>query len=291
MTNQFQHFNTRQKMKGDSYEIFYYQDRHLGPVALHHHDFYEVYFFLGGNAEYLVEGQTYRLQPGDLLLISPLELHQPIIHPDRDPYQRIVLWIKPDFLHRYSTADANLVRCFDINRSDHVNLLRLPAQQQSLLRNILDELLQQTNSSQYGQDILCHALLLQFIVQLNRLTLDVISSTVQTKNPTLTDQVIDYISKHYADSLSLDNLAQKFFISKYHLSHEFARVMGVSVYRYIMLKRLVIAKQMLSTGLRPTSVYSACGFRDYANFYRAFKAEYGCSPTEYVQNQEIQCIR
>lgn len=291
MTNQFQPFNTRQKMKGDSYEIFYYQDRHLGPVALHHHDFYEVYFFLGGNAEYLVEGQTYRLQPGDLLLISPLELHQPIIHPDRDPYQRIVLWMKPDFLRHYSTADASLVRCFDINRSDHINLLRLPAPQQSLLRHILDELLQQTNSSQYGQDILCHALLLQFIVQLNRLAIDVIGSTVQTKNSTLTDQVIDYISKHYADSLSLDGLAQKFFISKYYLSHEFSQVMGVSVYRYIMLKRLVIAKQMLSTGLRPTSVYNACGFRDYANFYRAFKAEYGCSPTEYVQNQEIQCIR
>lgn len=284
MPNKFQHFNTRQKMKGDSYEIFHYQDRHLGPVALHHHDFYEVYFFLGGSVDYLVEGQTYRLQPGDLLLISPLELHQPIIHPDRDPYQRIVLWINPEFLHQYSTADTSLVHCFDISRPAHTNLLRLPAQQQEAIRVTMDELLHQTESDQFGRDILCQALLLQFLVQLNRLIPDGENAPPQEKEATLTDRVIAYIGDHYSQPLSLDSLAEQFFVSKYHLSHEFARVMGVSVYRYITLKRLLIAKQMLSTGLRPTSVYEACGFRDYANFYRAFKAEYGCSPTEFSQS-------
>lgn len=284
MPNSFQRFDSRQKMKGDSYEVFYYQDRHLGPVALHHHDFYEVYFFLGGSVDYLVEGQTFRLQPEDLLLISPLELHQPIIHPDRDPYQRIVLWIKPSFLQQYSTADTSLARCFDINRPGHTNLLRLPAEQQELLHSTLDELLSQTNSDQYGQDIMCRALLLQFLVQLNRLTPDELDGVPKGEAPSLTDQVIAYIGSHYAEALSLDSLAKQFFVSKYHLSHEFARVMGVSVYRYITLKRLLIAKQMLSTGMRPTNVCQACGFRDYANFYRAFKAEYGCSPTEFMQS-------
>ena len=283
MPNRFQHFDTRQKMKGDSYEIFYYQDRHLGPVALHHHDFYEVYFFLGGSVDYLVEGQTYQLQPGDLLLISPLELHQPIIHPDRDPYQRIVLWIKPEFLHRYSTAGTRLVHCFDISRPAHTNLLRLAPQQQELIRQTLDELLRQTATDQFGRDILCQALLLQFLVQLNRQIRDGSGTQEPEKESSLTDRVIAYIGDHYAQPLSLDGLAEEFFVSKYHLSHEFARVMGVSVYRYITLKRLLIARQMLTTGLRPSVVYEACGFRDYAGFYRAFKAEYGCSPTEFTQ--------
>lgn len=285
MPNSFQRFDSRQKMKGDSYEIFYYQDRHLGPVALHHHDFYEVYFFLGGSVDYLVEGQTFRLQPEDLLLISPLELHQPVIHPDRDPYQRIVLWIKPEFLRRYSTPETSLARCFDINRPGHTNLLRLPAQQQALIHSTLDELLSQTNGGQYGRDVMCRALLLQFLVQLNRLTPDAVGEVPKEEAPSLTDQVIAYIGSHYAENLSLDGLAKHFFVSKSYLSHEFARVMGVSVGRYITLKRLLIAKQMLNTGLRPTRVYQACGFRDYANFYRAFKGEYGCSPTESVRNE------
>ena len=283
MPNQFQHFNARQNMRGDSYEIFYYQDRHLEPVALHHHDFYEAYFFLGGSADYLVEGQTYRLQPGDLLLISPLELHQPIIHPDRDPYQRIVLWIKPQFMHQHSTPDTSLVHCFDIGRPAHTNLLRLAPHQQEQIRGAMDELLRQTESDQYGRDILCSALLLQFLVQLNRLIPSVPATPCRETESTLTDRVIGYIGDHYFQPLSLDRLAAQFFVSKYHLSHEFVRVMGVSVYRYITLKRLLMAKQMLSTGLRPTMVYEACGFRDYANFYRAFKSEYGCSPTEFIQ--------
>lgn len=64
-------------------------------------------------------------------------------------------------------------------------------------------------------------------------------------------EVLHYINEHYPDELSLDLLSAKFFISKYHLSHEFHRLVGTSVYRYIIQKRLVIAKQMLATAWRP----------------------------------------
>lgn len=65
----------------------------------------------------------------------------------------------------------------------------------------------------------------------------------------LISQVLDYINAHYFEQLSLGQLASEFYISKYHLSHEFNRVVGTSVYRYIILKRLVIAKQMLAGGI------------------------------------------
>ena len=79
---------------------------------------------------------------------------------------------------------------------------------------------------------------------------------------------------------SLDELAQRFYVSKYHLSHEFSKTMGISVYRYICLKRLLSARQMLLNGMPAGEVYTKCGFKDYTNFYRAFKAEYGISPSE-----------
>ena len=77
-------------------------------------------------------------------------------------------------------------------------------------------------------------------------------------------EVLHYINEHYPDELSLNLLSAKFFISKYHLSHEFHRLVGTSVYRYIIQKRLVIAKQMLANGVAPTDVYGHCGFGDYA---------------------------
>ena len=282
MPEAVQHFESRQEMRRQTFEIFHYLDRHAGPVALHHHDFYEMYFFLRGSVDYLVEGQTHRLQPGDLLLISPLELHQPVVHPDSEAYERIVLWIDPVFLHDQSTARESLMRCFDISRPEHRNLLRLPTRARRQLHRVLRQLLEESRSPAYGQELLCQGLLLQLLVHLNRAVPQGPGLPRPAQGQSLTDRVVEYIGQNYALPLNLDSLAEHFFVSKYHLCHEFGRAMGVSVYRYLTLKRLVIAKQMLSGGVAPTNVYEACGFGDYANFYRAFKAEYGAGPSQFV---------
>ena len=96
----------------------------------------------------------------------------------------------------------------------------------------------------------------------------------------LVSQVLRLIDEHYSEELSLESIAANFFVSKYHLSHEFSRAVGTSVYRYIMIKRLLMARQLLLGGMSPSEVYGRCGFKDYTNFYRAFKAEYGVSPRE-----------
>ena len=74
------------------------------------------------------------------------------------------------------------------------------------------------------------------------------------------------------------------FVSKYHLSHAFSGEVGISVYRYIMLRRLLLARQLLMAGESAGQVCRACGFSDYTAFYRAFKSEYGISPREFLNN-------
>ena len=73
MPTPLQQFDNRQEMRDTPFEIFHYRDRHPGSVALHHHDFYEVYYFVNGSVDYLVEGKTCRLEPGDL------QAHQPAV--------------------------------------------------------------------------------------------------------------------------------------------------------------------------------------------------------------------
>lgn len=63
---------------------------------------------------------------------------------------------------------------------------------------------------------------------------------------------------------------------------EFTRLVGTSVYRYIIQKRLMLARQLMSEGVSPTAAYHRCGFADYSGFYRAFKSEYHLSPKEYA---------
>jgi len=124
--------------------------------------------------------------------------------------------------------------------------------------------------------------LAQVRIFLNRLALQQHREDPVTAQDSTVYNVLGYINEHYNENLTLDDLANRFFISKYHLSREFQRLVGSSVHRYIVQKRLVMAKQMLSNGKPSSEVYQSCGFGDYSNFYRAFKAEYQISPKEYV---------
>ena len=56
MQNEAQSDTTRQSMQGKQFEVFHYRDRKMKNVGVHHHDFYEIYFFLGGRVDFRVQG-------------------------------------------------------------------------------------------------------------------------------------------------------------------------------------------------------------------------------------------
>jgi len=278
MEKKSQQFDPRQHMRTPDFEIFHYRDSVLDPVAIHHHDFYEVYFFLSGQVEYRIEGAVYHMEPGDLLLISPMELHHPIVQPDGGAYERIVLWINRDYLE--GQGDADLTVCFDYTRPGHSNLLRLAPVERAGISSRLRELLRESHGGEYGAALWAKAALLQLLVEFNRIALCTVGA-VRQEEPDLVSKVLEYIGVHYDEPLSLDSLAERFYVSKYYLSHTFQETVGVSVYRYILLKRLLNARELLSSGVTPGDACQRCGFGDYANFYRAFRAEYAVSPRAY----------
>ena len=279
-----QAFDPRQNMSDSKFEVFHYRDAKFEGVPVHQHDFYEVYFFIGGSVEYSVEGRTYELKSGDLLLINPLELHQPRIAPDQQDYERIVLWINKNYLSELCFNKTSLTRCFDSSQPDHTNLLRPTKIQQTYISAMLTELINENKSDSYAVEIASEAILLRVLVELNRLTIN--SESAEKKedgSSSIIPDVLEYINKHFCEKLTLNSIANEFFVSKYYLSHAFNSAVGTSVHRYIVLKRLIHAKQMLLSGIRSTTAAENCGFNDYAGFYRAFTAEYGVTPTEFVK--------
>lgn len=282
MRRQPKNFDPRQEMLNKDFELQYKRDADLKDVELHHHDFYEIYFLLSGDVTYLIESKIVHVMPGDLLLLPPGELHQVIIKPEMSVYERYVLWVDPQFVQRLSSQLSDLG--IGLNTSQQGgNQLRLEPEDRSRVRDLLDLLAREIDTDAYGTDLMRSSLLTQLLVTINRL---VSQNGTQMYEDTRTNravmQVMDYVNIHYAEPLSLDMLAEQFFVSKYHLSHEFNRQVGTSVYHYIQKKRLLIARQLLAQGKKPSTVHSACGFSDYTGFYRAFKSEYGISPREYA---------
>lgn len=291
MSVKHQRFEARQTMHNQTFEIFRYKDSYPKEVTLHHHDFYEVYFFLSGNVQYNIESRSYLLTPGDVLLISPMELHQPMFGPEQREYERIVLWIDKQFLEGFSLPGQSFTVCFDTENPHHTNLLRPEGVARQFLMFMLEQLISENSVDDPYREVSAMTYLAQVLILLNRLALKHREEESMTGPDSTVYSVLGYINEHYRDDLSLDDLANRFFISKYHLSREFQRLVGTSVHRYIVQKRLVMAKQMLSTGKPSSEVYQQCGFGDYSNFYRAFKAEYQISPKEFVQRLKESAYR
>ncbi|MBQ7302362.1 MAG: AraC family ligand binding domain-containing protein, partial [Clostridia bacterium] len=141
MHERAQRFDPRQTMQRTDFEVFHYREPKPEGVEVHHHDFYEVYFLLGGEVDYWVEGRVFPLRQGDLLLIGPSELHRPIVK-QGSTYERIVLWIDRNFLEDLS-QEVDLTRCFDRALSTHTNLVRPSAAERGAVMSRLGDLVRE----------------------------------------------------------------------------------------------------------------------------------------------------
>ena len=283
MNKSLSSFDPRQKMLRPDFEVAHKWDTDLKDVELHHHDFYEVDFLISGDVTYVIESRVYHVQPGQMLIINPRELHQVYIQPDAAPYERYMLWIAPGLLQSLSSEQTDLCRCFDMTRPHYGNLLHLPVEQRKLIPAMMEALLREQEQPAFGSDLLRQNLLTELMIHINRLA-EHTAPVAQPDGDSVVTRVIDYINAHYHEPLSLDMLAERFFVSKYHLSHEFTKQMGTGIYQYIQKKRLLIARQLMADGQKPVEVYALCGFGDYPAFFRAFRKEYGLSPRSFVQS-------
>ncbi|MBQ2676272.1 MAG: helix-turn-helix domain-containing protein [Clostridia bacterium] len=276
MREKAQRFDPRQDMQKDSYEIFHYLDIKTRHLDAHYHDFYEVFCFVDGEVDYWVEGSVYHLKPGDILLINPTELHKPLPRSDDSKYERIVLWINKSYIS--TLAEGMLETCFDSKLASYKKILRPNSAEKSELFSLLSSFIREYYSEDFGNSACTLGILLQVMTLINRISLKSGGSSEKYRTSTLIADVLAYIGEHYSEDLSLESVAKHFFVSKYYLSHEFSKAVGTGLYRYIMLKRLNIAHDMLMSGMSPGQVSHLCGFKDYTVFFRAFKAEYGISP-------------
>ena len=93
------------------FRVFRLKDAHLAPILFHYHDFHKIILFLSGNAEYIIEGRSYPLAARDIIFVSAGEIHRPVLHAGA-PYERIVIYVAPAFLARYTRGQDDLAACF-----------------------------------------------------------------------------------------------------------------------------------------------------------------------------------
>lgn len=275
MQKKTQRFDARQNMQGETYEVFHYLDVNVNKLDAHYHDFYEFYCFVGNEVDYWINGSVYHLQAGDILVIEPYHLHKPIPVSENEKYERIVLWVNRNYL--FSLSDGIFTELFSFIKGSL--LLRPSASEKNKILMLAQELSSEFYSGEFASKSACDGILMQYLSNVGRIALRENAQKSEYSTPTFITDILQYINAHFCEKLSLDTLAEHFFINKYYLSHSFKKAVGTSVYRYITLKRLDLANEMLKDGFSSQETAEKCGFKDYTTFFRAFKAEYGIAPT------------
>jgi AraC-like DNA-binding protein/mannose-6-phosphate isomerase-like protein (cupin superfamily) len=266
----------------------------FSPVPLHFHDFYEVFFLLSDAMTYLVDGRTYTLNKGEILLINPHEMHSPQrLEGEPQPYDRIGVYISPELFAAHSHTGLNLRACFDrCAMLPSGNVLRPGAELSREITETLRLLQEQDELEHFGASLLREMLLVQLLIYLNRASLEeeniLPGQSPQRLSHAVVDMLIRYIDAHLSEPLSLEKLAEVGHMSKYHLVRLFRQQTGLSPIQYLRYKRLLRARRLLREDRSVTSVCHECGFSDYANFIRAFKKEFGISPGRYARQLDNQ---
>ena len=266
----------------DNFKIFHIRDKKDIKFEYHHHDFSKIVILIDGDLTYYIEGKAYILKPWDILFVNKNEIHKPVVNPNKY-YERIVIWLNPDFMAKYAQGNNNLLKCFEVAIKNNYNLLRLNMKSIDIIKNLIQDIQNCNNSNEFGSEILKESLFVQLMVLMNRLFLN------SDKNRDIEDiqydktieGVLNYINSNLENDLSIDTIASEFFISKYYLMRKFKNQIGSSIHNYVVQKRLILARSLISDGLSMSSVCSRCWFNDYSSFVRAFKKVYGVSPSNY----------
>lgn len=279
-------FTTRQYMISKDFEIYYYSDVSLSRVELHAHDYYECYMFLEGNVSMQAGRKIYPLKHGDIILIPPHQMHRAIIHNQDVPYRRFVFWLSREFNDYLCSLSDDYSYVGRYSVEHNIFVYHIEEFSFNTLQALVLRLIEELKMDRFGRAAHIPICVQDLVFMLNRIIYEQNNMVEQKDDDSLCQKLILYIENHLDESLTLEHLAQKFYTSKYHISHIFKDNFGLSVHQYIIKKRLTACREAIMANVSIKEAYLNYGFGDYSSFYRAFKKEYGISPRDFQELQQ-----
>jgi AraC-like DNA-binding protein len=246
----------------------------------HLHNGFELYLFLRGEVNCFVEQSMYRMNKGTLLMFNNQEIHRSV-NLSSSPYERLIINFHPQIIEKFSTEHTNLLACFLDRKKGNNNAILLSKKQLDIYLALANKLIDASQSIENGNDVLTLTYLVQILIFLNNIYKHEEIILEQYPISEKLQEVLEYINHHLTEDLSLDKIGKHFSLNKLYLGRLFKNETGSTLYNYILLKRISLAKQLLTENKNVTEVCSLSGFNDYSNFIRTFKQITGYSPSKY----------
>lgn len=244
--------------------------------TMHHHVAFEIFYIIKGEREYFIEDEFFKLEEGDLAVIPANILHRT----DGKGASRYLIYFSYDYMKRYLTDEMisalSIHRPF-VFRSDEGEGTR------NYLSSLFDcayrEYMKLDDEAEAERDA-------RIAIYLQQILLIITGANNKYKPREYADrrieEVVRYINENYSSINNIEEIAAKFYMSRYHLCHLFTQNLGVGLISYLNTIKIRRACELLEDKAQSiTEIATKCGFNSSSYFCKVFKEEKGMSPSEY----------
>ncbi|NLZ80456.1 MAG: helix-turn-helix transcriptional regulator [Clostridiales bacterium] len=248
--------------------------------SYHDHDFAEITYILSGKGKYLVEGKSYDVQAGDLIVCNPGVYHHNVVI---DPEAPTI-----EFFAGFTDFQFKDMPQNSIILEEGSYIMHTDTELKQRLSKLCYSMLAENESPHVGKYFMLKSYLIQFLLLIIRQNSE--------PNPNLdgrnfeshykgyvVSQIIDYLDENYNEKVSLDRIARNMYLSPVYISKIFKEETGESPINYLIKIRLEKAKDMLETSDSESikKIANTVGYDDAYHFSKLFKKYYGISPSHY----------
>ena len=259
----------------EKYHFFHLRDTAGQERDFHFHDFDKIVLLISGKVDYAIEDKVYALKPWEVLLVPHHTIHKALID-KKEPYERIILYLDRKFFDALM-PDAHLTDCFEHAGRSGQHLLLPDEGQRESLRETLYAYEDERKSSGFGTEAMADTLMIRLLIYLNRISAAAPERSAHPHDAKI-EAALSYINEHLSEELSVELLAEKVYLSRYHFMRLFKADTGSTVHAYIRQKRLLYAAKLIRGGVNANKAAADSGFSDYSAFHRAFRECFSISP-------------
>lgn len=247
----------------------------------HYHDSYEIYYLLSGSRYYFINDRRLKVEKGDLILINKGILHK-TMYGGSPMHERVLIIFDETYIQGILelSADIDLLQAFHQNK----NLVRLQKPEQTAVERLLFGIMKEARGKDLGHESYVRLAMGELLIFINRKAAQTrpAGSGQMNQMHGKISEIIKYINIRYMKKISLESIADNFYISPYYLSRTFRKETGFTFVEYLNSLRIREAQQLLrETHLNVSEIAERVGYESQTHFGRVFKRITGMSPLQF----------
>ena len=257
-------------------ECTYYEQ--VAMNQMHYHKHYEILYINHNERVLTIGGREYILNK-DCVALIPHFIPHLTVPGEISPQKRILINFHESCIHKINqNLSLDLLSCFNAN-NPIVYINDFAEEFQRIIKLMFNKFT--NNLDAYSRT--------EIILNLCNILVLMCKHSPSYDDRTSFQNIVRYVETHFNDPISLDILADRFYMSKYTISRKFSKFTGMSLPVYLNTIRVIDAKKRIAEGMKITEAAMECGYESVSNFDRVFRKEVGMTSVQYKKLNEKEC--